>query len=78
MKPQDMMPIEHDQFQMWQISSDRRSVRMELPGLPVDGLPEPLQVKIDFNAGIVDQIIERLLVLRAQMLPAPARPSERH
>jgi len=51
---------------------------MELPGLPVDGLPEPLQVKIDFNAGIVDQIIERLLVLRAQMLPAPARPSERH
>ena len=42
---------------------------MHLPGLPIVGLPKPLSVKIDFDAGVIDQIIERLLVLRAQMLP---------
>jgi hypothetical protein len=59
MKPSDMMPIEHDHAQMWQLNADRRSVRMQF-GLPVQGTPEPLMVKIDFDAGAVEQIIERL------------------
>jgi hypothetical protein len=29
---------------------------MQLPGLPVQGLPEPLRVNIDFDAGVVDQM----------------------
>lgn len=78
MIPSDMMPIEHDQAQMWQLSADRRSVRMQWPALPVQGMPEPLRVKIDFDAGVVEQIIERLLVLRTQMLPAPPKPSDRN
>jgi len=78
MKPSDMMPIEHDQAQMWQLSADRRSVRMQLPALPVQGMPEPLRVKIHFDAGVIDQMIERLLVLRAQMLPPPPKPAQRH
>lgn len=78
MKRSDMMPIEHDQAQMWQLSADRRSVRMELPGLPIHGMPEPLRVRIDFDAGLVDQMIERLSVLRAQMLPAPPKPAARN
>ena len=78
MKPSDMMPIEHDQAQMWQLSADRRSVRMQLPALPVQGMPEPLRVKIHFDAGVIDQMIERLLVLRAQMLPAPPKPAQRN
>jgi hypothetical protein len=49
MKPSDMMPIEHDQAQMWQLNADRRSVRMELPGLPIDGLLQPIKVKITFG-----------------------------
>ncbi|SEP26482.1 hypothetical protein SAMN02990966_04692 [Rhodospirillales bacterium URHD0017] len=73
MKPHVMMPMEHDQAQMWQLSADRRSLRMELPGLPVAGVAEPLLVKIDFDTSVVDRMIERLLVLRAQMLPAPAK-----
>ena len=72
MKPRNMMSMEHDQAQMWQLSADRRSVRMELPGLPIEGMPQPIKVKIKFDAGVVDQIIERLLVLRMQMLPKPA------
>ena len=70
MKPSDMMPIEHDQAQMWKLSTDRRSVR------PVAGLPEPVTVKIDFDAGVIDKIIEHLMVLRAQMLPAQPEPGK--
>jgi hypothetical protein len=70
MKPSDMMPIEHDQAQMCQLGADRRRVRMELPGLPIEGLPQPSKVKINFDAGAIDQMIERLLVLRAHELPA--------
>jgi hypothetical protein len=73
MKPTDMMPIVHHQTEMWRLNADRRSVRMELPGLPVAGLPAPIKVNVDFDTGTIDQMIERLLVLRAQMLPAPAK-----
>ena len=59
-------------------ATHRRSAPMELPGLLVDGLPKPLRVKIDFDAGTVDQMIERLLVLRAQILPAPPPPTKRN
>jgi hypothetical protein len=77
-KRREMMPIEHDQAQMWQLSTDRRRVRMELPPLRVEGLRDRLRVKLDFDAGVVDQMIERLLVLRAQMLPALPAPTKRN
>jgi hypothetical protein len=77
MKPSDMMPIDHDKAQMWQLNADRRSMRMQF-GLPIQGTPEPLLVKIDFDAGMIDQMIERLLVLRAQMLPALPKPGKRN
>jgi hypothetical protein len=60
MKRQKMMPIIHNQASMWQLNADRRSVRMQLPGLPIAGSSEPLLVNIDFDAAVVDQIIERL------------------
>jgi hypothetical protein len=50
-------------------------VRLSLPPLPIEGLPEPARINIDCDAGTVDQIIERLSVLRAKMLPAPAKPN---
>jgi hypothetical protein len=78
MKSSDMMAIEHDHTQMWQLSADRRSVRLQLPGLPVEGMSEPLRANIDFDAGVVDQMIERLLVLGAQMLPTPPKPAQRN
>ena len=72
---QQMMPIEHDMRHMWQLAADRCSVRLSLPGLPVAGLSEPIRVNIDFDTSVVDQIIERLTVLRAHMKPdlPPAR-----
>ena len=52
------------------LSEDKRYVRLSLPPLPIEGLPEPARVNMDFDAGTIDQIIERLSVLRARMLPA--------
>jgi len=48
-------------------------VRMELPPLPVAGLPEPLKVHLDFDAASVDAMLQRLTELRIQMLPPPTR-----
>ena len=64
----------HDQHGMtWTLADDRRSVRMQLPPLPVAGLPKPLNVFLKFDAATVDEILQRLSELRAQMLPAPQR-----
>ena len=78
MKRREMMPIGHDQAQMWQLSTDCSVERMQLQPLQVVGLPKPLTVKIDFDAATTEQLIERLTVLRQQMLPAPPRPAHRH
>ena len=72
------MPIEHEQEQMWTLSADRRSVRMTLPPLLVDGMPEPISVKINFDAGVIEQMIDRLTMLRLQMLPKPMPARKRN
>jgi hypothetical protein len=33
--------------------------------------PEPLRIHLDFDAEMVDEILQRLTVLRSRMLPAP-------
>jgi hypothetical protein len=45
------------------------SIRFHLPPLPIVGLPGPLRVHLDFDAEALDEIMDRLAVLRAQMLP---------
>ena len=72
------MPIEHEQEQMWTLSADRRSVRMTLPPLLVAGMPEPISVKINFDAGVIEQMIDRLTMLRLQMLPKPMPARKRN
>ena len=63
------MPAER----MWTLSDDLETLRLQLPPLPIDGMPEPLRIHLDFDAAMVDKILQRLAVLRAQMLPAPQR-----
>jgi hypothetical protein len=58
---------------MWQLSGGGRTVRLSLPGLPVEGVPEPLHINIEFDAGVVDLMIDRLRVPRAQMKPPPSK-----
>ena len=63
------MPAER----MWTLSDDLETLRLQLPPLPIDGMPELLRAHLDFDADMVDEVLERLAVFRAQMLPAPQR-----
>ncbi len=50
MVPDDMMPVAAEQDQLWTLSEDRRFVCMAVPPLPIEGLPEPAEVVMDFDA----------------------------
>ena len=52
---------------------DCRSVRLSLPPLPLASHAEPLKVMLDFETKVVDEMIDRLIALRAQLLPPPVR-----
>ena len=56
---------------MWTLSDDRETVRLQLPPLPIAGMPEPLHIHLNSDAAGVDEMIERLTALWAHMLPAP-------
>jgi hypothetical protein len=56
---------------MWTLSDDQKSVRMHIPPFRLAGGPKPLSIHLDFDAQMVDQILQRLTVLRSKMLPAP-------
>jgi hypothetical protein len=57
---------------------DRSTVRFAVPPLPIAGMPEPLAVYMDFDAKTVDAMLERLTILRNQMLPPLPAPSKRN
>ncbi len=56
--------------QMWTIAGDRATVRMQIPPLVLAGFPEPLRIHLDFDAGMIDDILRHLTVLRSRMLPS--------
>ena len=68
------LPLNAAQAQIWTLAGDCRSVHMTLPSFPVAGMPEPLTVHVEFDTHTIDDILQRLSVLRAQMLP----PLKRH
>jgi len=73
-----MMPIQIDTATMWTLNADRRSIRLTLPRLPLDDMAQPLTIALDIEASTVDEMIDRLTVLRAQMLPTPPKPASRN
>jgi hypothetical protein len=68
----DGMPVEMGPGEMF-ILLGQKTLRLQLPPLALAGLPETLSVHLDLDAAAVDDVLERLTVLRAQMLPAPVR-----
>jgi hypothetical protein len=66
-------PLDAAQEQMWTLDRDRRSVHLKLPPVPVEGIPEPLAVHVEFDTRTIDEILQRLSVLRTQMLPPVPR-----
>jgi hypothetical protein len=73
-----IMLSEAHQAEMWTLDADRRIVRLSVPEVPIPGLPQPLKVTIEFDARTIDAMLERLTILRAQMLPPLPPPRERH
>ena len=71
MKRPQMEPIAMDATLMWTLNADRRSIRLTLPPLPIPDQAKPLFVVLDFEATTIDETIDRLLSLRAQMQPKP-------
>jgi hypothetical protein len=55
------------------LSGDRTNVRFHLPPLPIDGQPEPLRIQLNFDADMVEQLLEQLTLLYAQMEAPPAK-----
>lgn len=78
MDRKDMMPVEMSEETMWTLSSDRKTVRLALPPLPLAGMAEPIRAFMDFDAETVDAMLERLMVLRGRMLPPLPAPNKRN
>jgi hypothetical protein len=78
MDRQDTMPLKTSQTTMWTVSEDRKTVRLALPPLPIAGMPAPLALFMDFDAKTVDAMLERLSILRSQMLPPLPAPGKRN
>ena len=69
------MTVSATQAEMWVLSADRRTVRFNLPPVRLSGLAiaKPLTIHLDYDAKAVDEILDRLTVLRSQMKPPPVR-----
>jgi hypothetical protein len=66
------MPTGVLQAQLWRLSADRRTVRAcHCRPLRVAGLQKPVDIHLDFEAEAVDEVLQRLTELRAQMQPPP-------
>jgi hypothetical protein len=78
MDKEQMRPIRANQATMWTLSADRKLVRLAVPPLQIVGFPKPLNVYMDFDAKTVDEMLERLSILRSQMLPPLPAPAQRN
>jgi len=56
--------------QLWTLSADRRTIRLQLPPA-TEGEFNASQAFVDIDAMSVDELLNRLIGLRARMLPAP-------
>ena len=74
----EIRPVRANQATMWTLSTDRKLVRLAVPPLPIVGFPKPLNVYMDFDAKTVDAMLERLTILRSQMLPPLPAPGKRN
>ncbi len=65
---QGSIVMELDSETMWTLSTDRTTLSLNIAVPAVGGLEEPLNVSVDFDPDSVDAMIERLMLLRAQMV----------
>jgi hypothetical protein len=63
----ELIPFEPAQEEMWSLAPDRKSIRLTVPAVQLAGLSEPIRTYLDFDAEGVDEMLKRLIVLRARM-----------
>ena len=78
MDKERMMPVKASRATMWTLSADRKLARLTVPRLRLAGMPVPLDIYMDFDAVTVDAMLERLTILRGQMLPPLPAPRDRN
>jgi hypothetical protein len=61
--------LELDSATMWTLNDDARMLSLNVMIPAVAGLNEPLSVSIEFDRESIDEMTERLVTLRAKMLP---------
>lgn len=66
-------PLSFSQARLWRLSTDRRTIRLQLPPFRLARRKTPIEIHLDFEAEAVDEMLQRLTELRAQMLPPPVR-----
>jgi hypothetical protein len=76
MDQDDVLPVDVAKEMVWTLSPDRKTVRLSLPPLPLDGLREPIKVDMDLDVATVDAILDRLVDLRSQMVSSKLELSE--
>jgi len=47
-----------DIAEMWALNDNRQPVKLSLPPLPLHSLPEPLRLSVDFEAGMVEEMLD--------------------
>jgi len=67
------MPSGESPALMCEVSEDRQTARVHLPPIRLARLPKPLRLYIDMDAEAVDDLMQQLAEVRAQMLPPPDR-----
>ena len=67
------VPVSTTQAEMWVLSADRRTVRLNIPPIQLAGHDKPVTLQLACDAKAVDEILDRLTVLRSQMDPPPVR-----
>jgi hypothetical protein len=67
MDQHDVLPDDVAKEMVWTLSPDGKTVRLSLPPLTLDGLPELIKVSMDLDVATVDVILDRLVDLRSQM-----------
>jgi hypothetical protein len=68
MDQDDVLPVDVAKEMVWTLSPDRKMVRLSLPPVPLDGLREPIKVDLDLDVATVDEMLDRLVDLRSQMV----------
>jgi hypothetical protein len=68
-----MVPVSATQAEMWVLSADRRTVRLNIPPVQLASHAKPVTIQLACDAKAVDEILDRLTVLRSQMDPPPVR-----